>query len=87
VFELKEAATRFWDTCRPAKRVLPPLYASYRYLSFAGRVRCHPEKTIFEQIQEMFEVILRNPDVLIFDSVPEPTQGPQAKPGGPSLLR
>jgi hypothetical protein len=53
----------------------------------AGGLRCHPEKRIFEQIQEVFEEILRNPDVLIFDSVPELTQGPQAKPGGPSLLR
>jgi len=42
----------------------------------AGELGCHPEKTIFEQIQEVFEEILRNPDVLIFDSVPELTQGP-----------
>jgi hypothetical protein len=56
-------------------------------ISVAGGLRYHPEKTIFEQIEEVFEGILRNPDVLIFDSVPELTQGPQAKPGGPSLLR
>jgi len=50
-------------------------------------LRWHSEKIIFEQIQEVFEAILRNADVHIFDSVPELTQGPQAKPGGPSLLR
>jgi len=42
----------------------------------AGGLKCHPEKTIFEQIQEMFEVIVGNPDVLISDSVPELTRRP-----------
>ncbi len=53
-------------------------------ISVAGGLRCHPQKSIFDQIKEVFESLLRSPDVLIFSDVSEVSQRlPQALPGNP----
>jgi hypothetical protein len=53
-------------------------------ISVAGGLRCHPQKSIFDQIKEVFESLLRSPDVLIFSDVSEVSQRqPQVKPGNP----
>jgi hypothetical protein len=53
-------------------------------ISVAGGLRCHPQRTIFEQIREVFESLLRSPDVLIFSDVSEVSQRlPQALPANP----
>lgn len=86
MFELEEAVTRFGILVARQNEFFL-LFMPHIDILVAGRLRCHPEKEIFEQIQEVFEAILRNPAMLIFDLVPGLTQGPRAKPGGPSLLR
>jgi len=43
-------------------------------ISVAGGLRCHPQKSIFDQIKEVFESLLRSPDVLIFSDVSEVSQ-------------
>jgi len=53
-------------------------------ISVAGGLRCHPQKSIFDQIKEVFESLLRSPDVLIFSDVSEVSQRlPQALPANP----
>jgi len=53
-------------------------------ISVAGGLRCHPERSIFDQIREVFESLLRSPDVLIFSDVSEVSQGlSQALPANP----
>jgi len=53
-------------------------------ISVAGGLRCHPQKSIFDQIREVFESLLRSPDVLIFSDVSEVSQRlPQALPANP----
>jgi len=57
-------------------------------ISVAGGLRCHPQRGIFEQIREVFESLLRSPDVLIFSDVSEVSQRlPQALPANPLEIR
>jgi len=57
-------------------------------ISVAGGLRCHPERSIFYQIREVFESLLRSPDVLIFSDVSEVSQGlSQVLPGNSTGIR
>jgi hypothetical protein len=39
-------------------------------ISIAGGLRCHPEQSIFQQIHEVLNQILRNPESIILGDIP-----------------